>query len=46
MVQQDSRFAFFPDQRVRDSFRQIQAALGGPGSLDRTALRKRWSRSG
>jgi peptide/nickel transport system ATP-binding protein len=40
VVQQDSRFAFFPDQRVRDSFRQIQAALGGPGSLDRGALAK------
>jgi peptide/nickel transport system ATP-binding protein len=38
VVQQDSRFAFFPDQRIRDSFLQIEAALGGPGSLDRAAL--------
>ncbi len=29
VVQQDSRFAFFPDLRVRDSFRQIEAARGG-----------------
>jgi peptide/nickel transport system ATP-binding protein len=40
VVQQDSRFAFFPDLRIRDSFRQIETALGGPGSLDRESLAK------
>ncbi len=28
VVQQDSRYSFFPDLRVRDSFKQIEAALG------------------
>jgi peptide/nickel transport system ATP-binding protein len=29
VVQQDSRYSFFPDLRIRDSFKQIEAALGG-----------------
>jgi ABC-type glutathione transport system ATPase component len=29
VVQQDSRYAFFPDRRIRDSFRQIESARGG-----------------
>jgi peptide/nickel transport system ATP-binding protein len=40
VVQQDSRFAFFPDLRIRDSFRQIETALGGVGSIDRVGLAK------
>jgi ABC-type multidrug transport system ATPase subunit len=40
VVQQDSRFAFFPDLRIRDSFRQIEAGLGGVGSIDRAGLAK------
>jgi len=38
VVQQDSRFAFFPDMRIRDSFRQIETARGGPGSFDGAGL--------
>ncbi|MCX7028514.1 MAG: ATP-binding cassette domain-containing protein [Spirochaetes bacterium] len=34
VVQQDSRFAFFPDLRIRDSIRQIEISQGGPGSFD------------
>ncbi len=34
VVQQDSRFAFFPDQRIRDSIRHIAEAQGGPGSFN------------
>jgi ABC-type multidrug transport system ATPase subunit len=33
VVQQDSRFAFFPDQRIRDSFRHIARAQNGRGTL-------------
>jgi peptide/nickel transport system ATP-binding protein len=40
VVQQDSRFAFFPDLRILDSFRQIAAARGGSGSFDRKDLAK------
>jgi ABC-type glutathione transport system ATPase component len=35
IVQQDSRFAFFPDLRIRDSFRQIEAARALAGGRDR-----------
>jgi ABC-type multidrug transport system ATPase subunit len=38
VTQQDSRFAFFPDRRIRDSFRYIAELQGGPGSFDREAL--------
>jgi ABC-type multidrug transport system ATPase subunit len=38
VVQQDSRFAFFPDRRLRDSFRHIAEVQGGPGSFDRKEL--------
>jgi len=34
VAQQDSRFAFFPDRRLRDSFRHIAELQGGPGSFD------------
>jgi peptide/nickel transport system ATP-binding protein len=40
VVQQDSRFAFFPDLRIRDSFRHIEAGRGGRGSIDRALLQK------
>jgi peptide/nickel transport system ATP-binding protein len=40
VVQQDSRFAFFPDLRIRDSFRHIEAGRGGAGSIDRAVLSK------
>ncbi len=40
VVQQDSRFAFFPDLRVRDSFKQIEAATGGQRSSDGNGLKK------
>jgi peptide/nickel transport system ATP-binding protein len=40
VVQQDSRFSFFPDMRIRDSFRQIEAGLGGAGSIDHGGLSK------
>ncbi len=33
VVQQDSRFAFFPDRRVRDSFRHIARVRGGRSAL-------------
>jgi ABC-type multidrug transport system ATPase subunit len=33
VVQQDSRFSFFPDLRIRDSFRQI-AAAGSGGTIE------------
>jgi ABC-type glutathione transport system ATPase component len=35
IVQQDSRFAFFPDLRIRDSFGQIEAARARGGLRDR-----------
>jgi peptide/nickel transport system ATP-binding protein len=38
VVQQDSRFSFFPDLRIRDSFRHIARAAGGSASLDREEL--------
>jgi len=38
VAQQDSRFAFFPDRRIRDSFRHIAELQGGPGSFDREEL--------
>jgi len=38
VVQQDSRYAFFPDLRIRDSIRQISGAQGGSGFLDQEAL--------
>ncbi len=38
VVQQDSRFSFFPDLRIKDSFRHIARAPGGPGSLEREEL--------
>ncbi len=38
VVQQDSRFAFFPDRRIRDSFRHIAELRTGPGSFDREEL--------
>ena len=46
VVQQDSRFAFFPDRRVRDSFRHISEVQGGPGSFDREELLKHLSKVG
>ena len=36
IVQQDSRFSFFPDLKIRDSFRQISAA-GNEGTLEELA---------
>jgi peptide/nickel transport system ATP-binding protein len=38
VTQQDSRFAFFPDRRIRDSFRYIAEMQGGAGSFDREQL--------
>ena len=38
VVQQDSRYAFFPDLRIRDSIMQISGAQGGSGFLDQEAL--------
>jgi peptide/nickel transport system ATP-binding protein len=35
IVQQDSRFAFFPDLRIRDSFGQIEASRARGGLRDR-----------
>ncbi len=46
VVQQDSRFAFFPDLRIRDSLRQIEASRGGPGSFDRKGFAKSLERVG
>jgi ABC-type multidrug transport system ATPase subunit len=46
VVQQDSRFAFFPDRRIRDSFRHIAELQGGPGSFDREELLKQLSKVG
>lgn len=37
IVQQDSRFSFFPDLRVKDSFRRIEKALGEDGGKERLA---------
>lgn len=37
IVQQDSRFSFFPDLRIRDSFRKIEKALGEEGGAERLA---------
>ena len=37
VVQQDSRFSFFPDLSIRDSFRQI-AAAGSGGTVEELAL--------
>lgn len=41
IVQQDSRFAFFPDLRIRDSFRQIEAARVLAGAKDRRKSTRR-----
>lgn len=38
VVQQDSRYAFFPDLRIRDSVRQIAGAKGGSEHLDEKAM--------
>lgn len=38
IVQQDSRYAFFPDLRIRDSIRQIEGAQGGSEFFDQEAL--------
>jgi peptide/nickel transport system ATP-binding protein len=38
VVQQDSRFAFFPERRIRDSFRDIAQLQGGHGGFDREEL--------
>jgi ABC-type multidrug transport system ATPase subunit len=38
VVQQDSRFAFFPDRRIRDSFRHICELQSGPGGFDTEVL--------
>jgi len=38
VVQQDSRYAFFPDLRIRDSIRQIEGARGGSESFDQEIL--------
>jgi ABC-type multidrug transport system ATPase subunit len=38
VVQQDSRFAFFPDRRIQDSFRHIAEARGGSGRFDREEM--------
>jgi ABC-type multidrug transport system ATPase subunit len=46
VVQQDSRFAFFPDRRIRDSFRRIAELQGGPGSFDREELLKQLAKVG
>jgi ABC-type glutathione transport system ATPase component len=35
IVQQDSRFAFFPDLRIKDSFRQMEASRALAGGKDR-----------
>ena len=40
IVQQDSRYAFFPDLRIRDSFRQIEAARALSGGRDRRRGRR------
>jgi peptide/nickel transport system ATP-binding protein len=37
IVQQDSRFSFFPDLRIKDSFRKIEKALGEDGGDARLA---------
>jgi peptide/nickel transport system ATP-binding protein len=46
VVQQDSRFAFFPDRRLRDSFRHIAELRGGPGSFDQEQLLKHLEKVG
>jgi peptide/nickel transport system ATP-binding protein len=46
VVQQDSRFAFFPDRRIRDSFRHIAELQCGPGSFDREELLQHLSKVG
>jgi peptide/nickel transport system ATP-binding protein len=46
VAQQDSRFAFFPDRRIRDSFRYIAELQGGPGSFDREELLARLEQVG
>jgi peptide/nickel transport system ATP-binding protein len=46
VVQQDSRFAFFPDRRIRDSFKHIAELQGGPGGFDRRGLLKHLERVG
>ncbi len=38
LVQQDSRFAFFPDLKIRDSFAQINRVYGNKDAFDWTAL--------
>lgn len=38
VVQQDSRYAFFPDLRIRDSIRQIERAQGGSEAFDEALL--------
>ncbi len=35
VVQQDSRFAFFPDRRIRDSFKHIAEVQHSPGGFNR-----------
>jgi peptide/nickel transport system ATP-binding protein len=40
VVQQDSRFAFFPDQRIRDSFRHIAEVRNGGGFDSAELLRQ------
>ncbi len=40
IVQQDSRFAFFPDLRIRDSIGQIEAAAARGGRRDRRRVRR------
>jgi ABC-type multidrug transport system ATPase subunit len=46
VVQQDSRFAFFPERRIRDSFRHIAELQGGPRSFDRHELLARLEQVG
>ena len=46
IAQQDSRYAFFPDRRIRDSFRHIAEVQGGPGSFDREELLRHLSKVG
>jgi peptide/nickel transport system ATP-binding protein len=46
VVQQDSRYAFFPERRVRDSFRHIAEVQDGPGSFDREDLLKHLEKVG
>jgi peptide/nickel transport system ATP-binding protein len=46
VVQQDSRFALFPDRRVRDSFRRIAELQSGPGSFDREQVLKHLQKVG